>query len=304
MARWTIDDIPSQTGRLAVVTGANSGIGYETASVLAAKGAHVIVAARDETRGRAAASAIGEGAEWRRLDVADLSSVARFSDELLREGRAIDRLILNAGVMAVPIRRTTVDGFELQLGTNHLGHFALTARLWPLMAAGGRVVPLSSIAAKRGAIDFADPMATHGYVPWTVYCQSKLAMLLFGLELARRADGGRVASIPAHPGVARTNLIANGPGDGGWRGAAIKLFGGLVSQSAADGALPVLRAATDPSIRSGDYLGSVGPFELKGPPGPVPIPAPARDHEAAARLWSLSETLTGVLFDPAGGGRV
>lgn len=303
MTGWTTNDIPPQNGRFAVVTGANSGIGFEAAAALAAKGARVVVAARDEAKGRAAAARIGAGAEWRGLDLADLASVARFSDDLLRAGVAIDVLILNAGVMAVPARRTTADGFELQFGTNHLGHFALTARLWPLMASGSRVVPLSSIAARRGRLSFADPMAERGYDPWAAYCQSKLAMLMFGLELARRAADGPVASVPAHPGFARTSLIANGPGDGGFRGVAIALLGGVVSQSAAAGALPILRAAIDPSIRSGDYLGPQGVYELKGAPGPATVPAQARDAEAASRLWSLSERVTGVSFDVSGSRR-
>lgn len=296
MARWTTRDIPSQAGRLAVVTGANSGIGFETAKALAGAGARVILAARDPAKGRAAAARIGGAAEWGDLDLADLASIARFSEALRRDGTPIDRLILNAGVMAVPARRTTADGFELQFGTNYLGHFALTAQLWPLMGAGSRVVPLSSIAARRGRIAFADPMAERAYNPWAVYCQSKLAMLMFGLELARGTAGSEIASIPAHPGFARTSLIANGPGEGGLRGAAIKLLGGFVSQSAAAGALPVLRAATDPSIRSGAYLGPIGPFELKGPPGFAIIPKQAQDAEAVSRLWALSERLTGVSF--------
>ncbi len=304
MAGWTTNDMPSQAGRTAVVTGANSGIGFEAAMALAAAGARVVVAARDAAKGKAAAARIGGRAEWRSLDLADLGSVARFSDDLLGEGAPIDMLLLNAGVMAVPTRRTTADGFELQFGTNYLGHFALAARLWPLMAPGSRVVPLSSIAARRGRISFADPMAERGYDPWTAYCQSKLAMLMFGLELARRTARGTpretpadtVSGVGAHPGFARTSLLANGPGEGGIRGAAIALLGGLVSQSAAAGALPVLRAATDPAVRSGDYLGPVGSFEIKGAPGPATVPPRARDAEAASRLWSMSEALTGVPF--------
>jgi NAD(P)-dependent dehydrogenase (short-subunit alcohol dehydrogenase family) len=298
MKRWTIADMARQDGRLAVVTGANSGIGYETARALAQAGAQVIAAARDETKGRAAAQAIGHGAEWRPLDLACLASVRAFADTLLAEGRAIDRLILNAGVMALPERRTTADGFELQLGTNFLGHFALTQQLWPLLAPGARVVPLASIAARRGTIDFDDPMAKGRYDPWAVYSQSKLAMLIFGLELARRAMGTGVASIAAHPGFARTSLIANGPGEGGMRGWAIRCLGNLVSQSAAQGALPVLRAATDPDARSGDYLGSIGPFELKGPPGHAAIPSAARDADTGSRLWALAEEHVSLPFRP------
>jgi NAD(P)-dependent dehydrogenase (short-subunit alcohol dehydrogenase family) len=298
MKRWTIAEMGRQDGRRVIVTGANSGIGYETALALAQAGATVIVAARDEAKGRAAASTIGHGAEWQALDLASLASVERFAGVQLEAGKPIDRLILNAGVMALPERRATADGFELQLGTNMVGHFALAARLWPLLAAGARVVPLASIAAWRGRIDFDDPMAERRYDPWAIYAQSKLAMLMFGLELARRAVGTGVASIPAHPGFARTNLLANGPGTGGIRGWTTRYLGNLVSQSAANGALPVLRAATDPDVHSGDYLGSVGPFELRGAPGRAAIPPAARDQEAAARLWALAEEWVGLSFQP------
>ena len=296
MSDWTVKDIPPQTGRLAVVTGANSGIGYETALALANAGARVIVAARNEAKGREAARMIGGLAEWRALDLASLASVQRFADGLLADGTPIDRLILNAGVMALPTRELTEDGFERQLGTNFLGHFALTARLWPLLADGARVVPLSSIAAKRGRLHLDDPMFARRYVPWSAYSQSKLAMLMFGLELARRQQ--RVASITAHPGFARTNLIANGMGRNWLRDTVMGVFGNLFSQSAADGALPVLRAATDPSLASGDYIGSVGLMELRGPPGAVPPPKQALDRADGAALWSLAEEKTGVTFRP------
>jgi NAD(P)-dependent dehydrogenase (short-subunit alcohol dehydrogenase family) len=296
MSNWTVKDMPPQTGRLAVVTGANSGIGYETALALANAGARVIVAARNEAKGREAVRAIGGLAEWRALDLASLTSVARFADGLLADGAPIDMLILNAGVMALPKRELTEDGFERQLGTNFLGHFALTARLWPLVKDGGRVVPLSSIAAKRGRLHLDDPMFEKRYVAWDVYSQSKLAMLMFGLELARRQR--RVASITAHPGFARTNLIANGMGRNWLRDTVIGVFGNLFSQSAADGALPVLRAATDPALSSGDYIGSVGLMELRGPPGSVPPPRQALDRADGEALWALAEHKTGVTFQP------
>jgi NAD(P)-dependent dehydrogenase (short-subunit alcohol dehydrogenase family) len=293
---WTLADMPRQDGRIAIVTGANSGIGYETARALAQAGARLIVAARDEARGRRAAAAIGHGAEWRPLDLADLASVARFAESTLAEERRLDLLILNAGVMALPTRQETADGFERQFGTNYLGHFALTARMWPLLArtAGARVVALSSIAARRGRIAFDDLMAQRRYRPWPVYCQSKLAMLIFARELARRAEGTGVASLAAHPGFARTNLIANGPGSDPLRDFAMQWLGGLVSQSAARGALPVLRAATDPAARPGDYYGAAGWFELKGPAGPAKLPPAARDEAVAEHLWHESERLTGL----------
>jgi NAD(P)-dependent dehydrogenase (short-subunit alcohol dehydrogenase family) len=298
MKRWTIADMGRQDGRRIIVTGANSGIGYETARALAGAGAHVILAARDADKGRAAADAIGRGAVWQPLDLASLASVEQFAEAQLAAGHPIDRLILNAGVMALPERRITVDGFECQFATNLLGHFALAARLWPLLAAGARVVSVASIAAWRGRIDFDDPMAEGHYDPWAVYAQSKLAMLMFGLELARRAVGTGVASIPAHPGFARTNLLANGPGTGGVRGWSTRYLGNLVSQSAAHGALPILRAATDPELHSGDYLGSTGPFELRGGPGHAAVPPAARDAEAGARLWAMAEECVGLPFRP------
>ncbi len=296
MTRWTLADMPPQTGRLAIVTGANSGIGLETARALAGAGARVIVAARSDAKGRAAAADIGGKAEWRALDLADLASVAAFADGLLAESVPIDLLILNAGVMALPKRATTVDGLEMQLGINVLGHFALAARLWPLMAQGARIVPLSSIAAKRGRIDFGDLMAEGHYNPWAVYAQSKLAMLVFAIELAKRQQ--RVASIAAHPGFARTNLIANGMGRNALRDTVMTVFGDLFSQSAAAGALPVLRAATDPTMRSGGYVGSTGLFQLKGPPGTVRIPRQGCDPETGRALWAAAEALTGVTFRP------
>jgi len=296
MTRWTLADMPPQTGRLALVTGANSGIGLETSRALADAGARVIVAARSEAKGRAAASAIGGKTEWRALDLADLASVRTLSDELIAEGVPIDMLILNAGVMALPRRATTTDGFEMQIGTNFLGHFALAARLWPLMAHGARIVPLSSIAARRGKIDLDDLMAEKSYNAWAAYSQTKLAMLVFAIELAKRQQ--RVASIAAHPGFARTNLIANGMGSNALRDTVIGVFGDLLSQSAAAGALPVLRAATDPTMRSGGYVGSTGLFELKGPPGPAKIPRQACDPETGRKLWAAAERLTGLSLRP------
>lgn len=292
--------MPRQHGRTAIVTGANSGIGFEVSLALARAGAEVFLAARDLEKGRQAAGAIGHGAECRVLDLADLASVRRFADGMLTIDGPLDLLILNAGVMALPTRQLSADGRERQFATNHLGHFALAARLWPLLAKtpGARVVVLSSIAAKRARMDFDDLDGETRYRPWDAYSRSKLANLLFMTELARRAEGTGVTVLAAHPGFARTNLIANGPGTSPMRDFALRWLGGLVSQPQKDGALPILRAATDPAATTGDYYGSTGFQELKGPPGPVPLPPAARDREAARRLWEASERLAGVEFRP------
>ncbi len=309
MTRWTRDDIPDLTGKRAVVTGATGGkgLGIETALALAGAGADVIVAGRNAGKGDEALARIRARhpkavARFEPLDLADLASVAAFADRLLAEGRAIDILVNNAGVMANPRRETTVDGFEKQFGTNYLGHFALTGRLLPLLKAGrARVVQLASIAHKGGRIAFDDLQYQSGYKPWPVYQQSKLAMLMFALELQRRSDAGGwgLTSVAAHPGYARTDLIANGPLDGGSGGLMMrvaKVFEPLVSHSAADGALPSLMAATVPGMEGGTYWGPQGFQELKGPPGPAEIRPQARDVAAAARLWDESVRLTGVPF--------
>jgi NAD(P)-dependent dehydrogenase (short-subunit alcohol dehydrogenase family) len=304
MARWTANDVAQQAGRFAVITG-TGGLGFETALVLAQHGAEVILAGRNEAKGRDAtrkilALAPEASVRFQLLDLADLASVTTFSDRLLAENRPIDLLVNNAGVMTPPSRRTTVDGFELQFGTNYLGHFALTARLLPLLRRGRstRVVEVSSGAHRLGgAIHFDDLQWERSYKPWGAYAQSKLAMLMFALELQRRSDaaGWGLMSNAAHPGYARTELIANGPG----ADALMTRIGNMVvrpflSQSAADGALPVLFAATSPDAKGGGYYGPAGPFELIGAPGPAVIGAHAKDLAVAKKLWELSEELTGT----------
>src|SRR5713226_1876745 len=253
MAKWTAKDVPPQAGRFAVVTG-TGGLGYETALVLAQHGAEVILAGRNETKGcdatrKILALAPGANVQFQLLDLADLASVTAFSTRLVAENRPVDLLINNAGVMTPPSRRTTVDGFELQFGTNYLGHFALTAQLLPLLQRGSapRVVEVSSGAHRLGgAIHFDDLQWERGYKPWAAYAQSKLAMLMFALELQRRSDAARwgLMSNAAHPGYARTELIANGPGaDALTTKIGNVLVRPFLSQSAADGALPVLFAA-------------------------------------------------------------
>ncbi len=308
MTHWTAADIPSQAGRVAVVTGATGGLGFETAKALAQAAAHVILTGRDPAKGEAALDAIRREQpaaliEFRRLDVASLASVAEFAERLDADTSAVDILIENAGVMAVPTRHETVDGFELQFGTNYLGHFALMGRILPALQRGRapRLVTVASLAHRRGRIDFADPQGQR-YGPWKAYSQSKLAMLMLAIEFQRRsaALGWRVTGVSAHPGWAMTEIFHKGPAMGrapGWleRGAmlAFPVFG----QSAAAGALPILYAATAPGVQAAGYYGPDGFYELKGAPAPARMKPQARDEDAARRLWDLSVHLTGV--DPA-----
>ncbi|RZJ29561.1 MAG: SDR family NAD(P)-dependent oxidoreductase [Brevundimonas sp.] len=306
MTRFTLDDIPDLTGKLAVVTGATGGLGLETAEALAGADAEVVLAGRNAAKGAAAIERIrrrhpAATVRFEPVDLSRLADVVAFADRLLAAGRPIDILINNAGVMALPTRQTTADGFEMQFGTNYLSHFALTARLLPLLtAARARVVQLASIAHKGGRIRLDDLNHEAGYRAWPVYQQSKLAMLMFAIELQRRSDanGWGLTSVAAHPGFARTDLIANGPAQGGGSlfGGVTRLLEGLVSHSAADGALPTLMAATVPDITPGGYYGPQGWQDLKGPPGPARIRPQALDKGVAARLWSASEAMTGATF--------
>ena len=309
MPNWTSADIPQQLGRVAIVTGANSGLGYETALALALDGADVIVAARNTAKGRAAVASIqarvpGATVSFEPLDLASLASVATFAIGIAARHQSVDLLINNAGVMALPRRQTTADGFELQLGINYLGHYALTAHLLPLLRRGHgtRVVNLSSLVHRQGRIRFDDLHSERRYQPWPAYAQSKLAMLMFAFELQRRSDahGWGLMSNAAHPGFARTGLISNGPGDNGVMGTLSRLIRPFVSHSAASGALPTLYAATSPQARGGGYYGPNGFYELKGWPKDAFVALQARDAAAAARLWEISEQLTGVSFTPAG----
>jgi NAD(P)-dependent dehydrogenase (short-subunit alcohol dehydrogenase family) len=305
--RWTADDIPDQTGRVAIVTGANSGLGYVTARELARRGAHVVLACRDASRGQAAmqrldAEAPDADARLRSLDLSDLSSVRAFAEETSATYDGIDLLINNAGVMAIPQRQTT-DGFEMQLGTNHLGHFALTGLLLPRIRdrAGARVVTVSSQAHKPGRINFDDLMGETKYGKWTAYNQSKLANLLFAYELDRRlrAAGSPAISVAAHPGYSATNLQSAGPQLAGDRlgGLLMNLGNRLFAQSDEMGALPQLRAATAPDVEGGDYYGPSQLFESRGAPRKVSSTRASHDEETARRLWEVSEELTGVRAD-------
>ncbi|MHA6492546.1 SDR family oxidoreductase [Pseudomonas borbori] len=301
---WSTADMPSQAGRTVLITGGTSGMGYEDALALSRAGANVIIAARNQARGDAAVSRIqqavpGARVSFETLDLADLRSVAALSQRLQSRQQRLDVLINNAAVMALPERELSADGYELQLATNYLGHFALTAQLLPLLrkSPDPRVINLASIAVHHGRIDFNDLQAEKGYAPMPVYAQSKLAMLMFAFELQRRSDqhGWGIRSIGVHPGVAVTELVKNGPG-------LDSAFGQNwakdrdVYHSAAQGALSTLYAATATQARGGAYYGPTGADEKRGPLGLATIPQPAQDAQAAARLWDLSEQLTGASF--------
>jgi NAD(P)-dependent dehydrogenase (short-subunit alcohol dehydrogenase family) len=308
---WTPADIPSLHGKRILITGANSGIGYHAALVLAQMGAHVILACRDLRRGEAAlahlkTSAAGASAELAALDLASLESIRAFARRELAAQRPLHTLINNAGVMAPPKRRETADGFELQFGTNVLGHFALTGLLMPLLertdiSERPRVVTVASIAHKRGRLNFDDLQSTRSYSPMQSYRQSKLADLMFALELDRRlrtADS-RVMSVAVHPGVANTNLFRAGerkPVDSAMRAAVSRLIGALLNSGDA-GALPTLYAVTSPDVTGGGYYGPIGWMEMRGDRvADAAIAHQAQDARSAQRLWEACETLTRVRF--------
>ncbi len=287
---WALSDISDQGGRTVVVTGANSGLGLVTARALAGSGALVVLAVRDLDRGRAAADLIPGRTEVRSLDLADLSSVRAFAKQW--EG-PLDLLVNNAGVMAVPYGRTP-DGFETQIGTNHLGHFALTNLLLPHVA--DRVVTVSSTAHRIGSIDLSDlNWETRRYKRWSAYGQSKLANLLFTLELERRLEavGSGVRAVAAHPGYAATRLQSRTGSR--VQGALMAVGNRLFAQSDAMGSLPVLYAATQ-DLPGASFVGPDGPREARGHPTLVGRSAAATDVDMAGRLWTLSEQLTGVRF--------
>ena len=296
MAKWTTADIPEQTGRVAVITGANTGLGYETAAALAAKGAHVVLAVRDLDKGKTAANLItqhdpGASVALQELDLTSLDSIRAAAEQLRSDHDHIDLLINNAGVMFTP-KSTTKDGFELQFGTNHLGHFAITGLLLDRVLAvpGSRVVTVSSIGHRAGRLRFDDLQWTRGYSRMGAYGQSKLANLLFTYELQRRLTGTNTIAVAAHPGASRTELARNTP-------PSIRVITGLfelISQDAAMGALPTLRAATDPGVLGGQYFGPGGFAELRGYPKVVASNARSHDVDLQKRLWAVSEELTGV----------
>lgn len=303
MTRWTVADIPAQAGRVAVVTG-TGGLGLEDALALARAGGDVIIAGRNPEKGAAAVAKIrgqvpGASVNFEPLDLASLRSVADFGARLRGRMARLDLLINNAAVMMPPHRQLSADGFELQLATNYLGHFALTAALMPLLRAAkaARVVTLSSVAARDGVIAFDDLNAQRTYHPMKVYSQSKLACLMFALELQRRSEAGGwgVSSIAAHPGISRTDLLHNAPGRWSLVGTVRTLLWFLF-QPAARGALPTLFAATSSRARGGGYYGPDRFSETRGYPVEAKIPAQALDASASARLWTMSEQMTGAVW--------
>ncbi len=310
---WTIADAPDLSGKTIIVTGGNSGIGYEAALGLARKGAHVVLACRDLEKANAATEAIHSAqpsakCEAMELDLASLASVRKFAASFLDQHGDLHVLCNNAGVMALPYRMTD-DGFEMQIGTNHLGHFALTGLLLERLLATplARVVTVSSNLHRVGKIAFDDLQSERRYSKWGAYAQSKLANLLFAYELQRRLSargaGTTLISVTVHPGYAATNLQVAGPrmqgsslletlsNAGNW----------LIAQSAAGGALPTLYAATWPDVRGSDYIGPSGFMEMRGAPKKVTSSTRSQDPEAAQKLWSLSETLTGVRYEALSG---
>jgi NAD(P)-dependent dehydrogenase (short-subunit alcohol dehydrogenase family) len=313
MTAWTTSDIPDQTGRTAIVTGANSGLGLVTATELARHGAAVTLAVRNTEAGDAAAAAIrrvapGASLAVRPLDLASLASVRDFAARCAEEQERVDLLVNNAGVVILGPRRTTADGFELHLGTNHLGHFALTGLLLPLLERGrsARVVSLSSITHKPAHLDFDDLARERAWDASAAYEVSKLANTVFGVELDRRLRRAHsaVASVLAHPGVSRSNLTPRAWADRGWAGRLVaSLYSRVATQPTSQGALPQLHAATAPTVRGGQFFGPDGRGEQRGEVTEVRASAEALDPAVGRRLWQVSQELTGVAYleDPGSG---
>ncbi|MCF7807366.1 MAG: SDR family NAD(P)-dependent oxidoreductase [Candidatus Marinimicrobia bacterium] len=294
--KWTTNNIPDQSGRTVIVTGSNNGIGYEAAKTLAMKNAQVILAVRDLEKGAQAKNNILKEfpqaqLQVMHLDLANLKTVDSFASEFSGSNSRLDLLINNAGIMIPPYSKTE-DGFESQMGTNHLGHFALTAKLFDMLDStpGSRIVNVSSGAHKMGNLNFDDlHWEDRRYIPWRAYGDSKISNLYFTFELRRRIESSesRVLVAVAHPGYSATGLQ---------KLAFLKFLNIIVAQSAAMGALPTLRAATAPEVRAGDYFGPDGVGEMRGFPEKVEAKELAHDEEIASKLWAVSEELTGVTF--------
>lgn len=308
---WSTHDIPDLSGKRALITGVTGGLGLHTAIGLAKHGAELVVTARDEGKAETAVASIAESVpgasiEVVSLDLADLADVRRAAADVSKAYERIDILVNNAGIMVPPRYSTTADGFELQIGTNHLGHFAWTAELWPVLRdSDARIVTVSSLAHTAvGGIDLTTLTregSTRRYRRWQGYGESKLANLLFALELDRRAKaaGLDVVSVAAHPGYASTNITKTGPTGGRLSLPDIGMHqvSKIIAQSAAAGALPILMAATDPSLTGGEYVGPSGIRGLRGRPKLVGMSRAARDEDLARDLWSASEAAIGAIFD-------
>ncbi|MEH6682726.1 MAG: SDR family oxidoreductase [Sediminicola sp.] len=302
--KWTASNIPPRKEGLAVITGSTEGIGYEDALALSSAGWNVIVMGRNAQKGARAIANIHRvnpkaKVRFEKIDLADLSSIKDFASRMTAKGQAINLLINNAGVMTPPKRLETADGFELQFGTNHMGHFALTAQLLPLLrkSLGARVVTVSSIANTAGTINFDDLQSTSSYVPMKAYGQAKLANLMFALELQRQSEkqGWGITSLASHPGVSRTNLLITGAGR--WSGAGIaRTFLPFLFQPPAQGALPTLYAATSPDAKGGVYYGPNKMGETRGFPAIAKIPEQAKDLNVSLKLWEISQALAKVEF--------
>ncbi|MBV7265765.1 oxidoreductase [Erythrobacter ani] len=297
---WTPDDLPDLSGKLCIITGGNSGIGFEAASILARKNADVVIAARNEMKGKKALAKIvnlGEGrCELLQVDLADSSSIRNAAKEAQDRFGAIAALINNAGVMQTP-KQKTKDGYEMQLGTNHLGHFLWSALMFDQVdGRGGRIVTVSSIAHKFGRIDFDNLMMERGYDASRAYFRSKLANLLFAMELHRRLEkaDSRIKSIACHPGYSDTELQFSGPT--ALFKAIYKITNAIVAQPAKLGAYPTALAAGDPDAVSGGYYGPTGFFDARGPVGDADVEQRALDADVAKRLWEVSEELVGESF--------
>jgi NAD(P)-dependent dehydrogenase (short-subunit alcohol dehydrogenase family) len=300
MNAWTADRIPNQHGRVAVVTGANSGLGLVTATELARHGAHVVLAVRNTAAGLQAAGRIGGDVQVRELDLASLDSVRAFAAKLAADHPTIDLLVNNAGVVLLGPRRASADGFELQLGTNMLGHFALTGLLLGNLAAAreARVVSLSSITHRNAHLDFDDLMFERDYRAASAYGRSKLATTIFGIELDRRlrAAGSSTVSALAHPGLTRTNLTPRAWEHRGRLGRLIASVGLLATQPVERGALPQLYAATEPGVRGGQFFGPAALWETRGRVAEARLSREAVDPAVGRRLWAAAEELTGVSY--------
>ncbi|WP_192350065.1 SDR family oxidoreductase [Algoriphagus sp. Y33] len=304
MKNWTANNIPQRYEGLAVITGSTEGVGYEDALALSSAGWNVIMMGRNAEKGAESIAKIHQinpkaKVSFEKIDLADLASIKAFASRMTSKGQAINLLINNAGVMTPPKRLETADGFELQFGTNHLGHFALTARLLPLLrkAPDARVVTVSSVANRAGQINFNDLQSKSSYVPMKAYGQAKLANLMFALELQRQSEkyGWGISSMAAHPGVSRTNLLITGAGR--WSGPGIaRTFLPFLFQPPAQGALPTLFAATSPDAKGGVYYGPNKMSETRGFPSIAKIPTQAADADVSLKLWEVSKKLAKVDF--------